>query len=570
MPDEVVGEKPSLAADEAVAAGDPALARGQAPQLVGVARGGKRFWARLPTIAALCIAIAWFASRSDLRVASVLDAVRGFSGRCLLVALGFALLQVLLQAARFTILVPRALEVSWSRAFRVTVVGQMLNIVAPARGGDVYKALALCPNGEGSRTRSVGVLAADKAADLLGLTAVALVLGLGRAFRGLGALRENGAGVLCLVALCVVIWAALAKWRATRIVRRLAIGVTHFGAGLASLRSPPRAITAVLCGAGAWLAEATTLIVLTHGAGGSLSCSQAMLALLALNVGIAVPVLPANLGSFEAGVALGLHQAGVPPPIALAIAFAHHGIQLLAMSAWGGAVSLIYCFAQSRSQGVFRVQQSDKVRALSHYEKSSAHYEAEVSRGLLRFMRDRERASVLRLLGPLRAGETFLDVGCGGGFYSLEAKRAAMSVCAVDAAAGMVDKLSSEIDEAHVRDVETLQLDGRTFDRVVCAGVMDFVQGPETAIVNLMRHVAPGGVLVVLAPRTGLQGIYYRLEKFAVGLRVNLFTADWFETIASPHGFRMTALDLPLPHNLVVRLEPKPARARLEHSRGQA
>jgi SAM-dependent methyltransferase len=134
-----------------------------------------------------------------------------------------------------------------------------------------------------------------------------------------------------------------------------------------------------------------------------------------------------------------------------------------------------------------------------------------------------------------------------------------MLVCAVDAAAGMVDKLAREIDEAHVRDVETLQFDGRTFDRVVCAGVLDFVQKPEAAIGNLMRHVAPGGVLVILAPRTGFQGFYYRLEKFAVGLRVNLFSADWFAVAAANHGFLVTSLDLPLPHNLVVRLEPKPS-----------
>jgi uncharacterized membrane protein YbhN (UPF0104 family)/SAM-dependent methyltransferase len=547
MPDELIYEKTPLAADAMAAQAEPQLAR----------RRTKRRPLRLFVLATLCVALAWVARRSDIRVESVVNTLRAFSGTSLLVALGFALLQIFLQTARFAILVPKSLNISWLRAFRVTAVGQILNIVAPARGGDVYKTLALCPSGEGSRTRSFGVVAADKAADVLGLAGVVLLLGLGHAFRWFGVLREDGARLVLVVALCVVVWAVLAKWRSTSVVRRLVLGVTHFGAGLASLRSPPRAITAVLLGAGAWLAEATTLIALTRGAGGSLSHSQAVLALLALNVGTAVPMLPANLGAFEAGVALGLHQAGVPPSSALAVAFAHHGIQLLVTSTWGGAVSLIYRFAQRGSQSVFRVQQSDKVRALSHYEKSSAHYEADVKRGPLRFMRDRERASVLRLLGPLRAGETFLDVGCGGGFYSLEAKRAAMLVCAVDAAAGMVDKLAREIDEAHVRDVETLQFDGRTFDRVVCAGVMDFVQEPNAAIVNLMRHVAPGGVLVILAPRTGFQGFYYRLEKFAVGLRVNLFSADWFAVAAANHGFLVTSLDLPLPHNLVVRLEPK-------------
>jgi ubiquinone/menaquinone biosynthesis C-methylase UbiE len=172
------------------------------------------------------------------------------------------------------------------------------------------------------------------------------------------------------------------------------------------------------------------------------------------------------------------------------------------------------------------------------------------------------------LLGPLLAGETFLDVGCGGGFYALEAKRAAMRVCAVDAALGMVERVSGKVDEAHVSDVETLHFSGRTFNRVVCAGVMDFVVNPEVAIENLMRQVGPGGVLVVLAPRRGLRGAYYQLEKRVVGLRINLFTAEWFEAAAQKNGFRVTSLELPLPHNLVVRLEPKPDCARAESTGG--
>jgi hypothetical protein len=39
-------------------------------------------------------------------------------------------------------------------------------------------------------------------------------------------------------------------------------------------------------------------------------------------------------------------------------------------------------------------------------------------------------------------------------------------------------------------------------------------------------------------------------------LRINLFTAEWFEAAAQKNGFRVTSLELPLPHNLVVRLEP--------------
>jgi ubiquinone/menaquinone biosynthesis C-methylase UbiE/uncharacterized membrane protein YbhN (UPF0104 family) len=512
--------------------------------------------ARLFVAALLGLAAVWFFLHANVRLKPVLKAVQSFSGVSLRAAVAFVLLQLLFQTARFVVLVPRSLRVGRLHALRVTAQGQLLNVFVPVRGGDVYKVFALCPNGAGASARALGVVAADKAADVSGLVLVLLFLGLGPALQWFGMSPAKGAVLVVAASLAFLTWVVSAKWRATSLVRRGVGLIAHFGAGLAALKQPRVALAAVVFSVAAWLAEATALVALTRGLGVSISHSQAMFALLALNVGIAVPVLPANLGAFEAGVALGLHQAGVPTVFAVAVAVTHHALQLAATVVWGAGATVVDGIARAEMGTAFRVKAQDKLRAVSHYEKASEHYESDVKRGPLRFMRERERASVLRLLGPLCAGETFLDVGCGGGFYALEAKRARMHVCAVDAAPGMVEKITGKVDEAHVTDVETLQIGGRAFNRVVCAGVMDFVVNPDTALENLMRQVGPGGVLVVLAPRRGLRGAYYQLEKRVVGLRINLFTPEWFEAAARKSGFRVTSLELPLPHNLVVRLEP--------------
>jgi ubiquinone/menaquinone biosynthesis C-methylase UbiE/uncharacterized membrane protein YbhN (UPF0104 family) len=511
---------------------------------------------RLLAAGLLGLAAVWFVSHANVRLKPVLRAVQSFSTASLRAAVAFVLLQLLFQTARFVVLVPKSLGVRRLHALRVTAQGQLLNVFVPARGGDVYKVFTLCPDGAGANARALGVVAADKAADVSGLASVLLFLGLGPALQWFGMSPAKGAVILVAATLAFLTWVVSAKWRAASLVQRGIALIAHFGAGLAALKQPRVALAAVAFSVAAWLAEATALIALTGGLGVSVSHSQAMFALLALNVGIAVPILPANLGAFEAGVALGLHQAGVPAVFAVAVAVTHHALQLAATVAWGGGATVVDGIARAGMGTAFRVKAQDKLRAVSHYERASERYESDVKRGPLRFMRERERASVLRLLGPLRAGETFLDVGCGGGFYGLEAKRARMRVCAVDAAPGMVEKIAGKVDEAHVTDVETLQFGGRTFNRVVCAGVMDFVVNPDTALENLMRQVGPGGVLVVLAPRRGLRGAYYQLEKRVVGLRINLFTAEWFEAAARKSGFRVTSLELPLPHNLVVRLEP--------------
>jgi 2-polyprenyl-3-methyl-5-hydroxy-6-metoxy-1,4-benzoquinol methylase/uncharacterized membrane protein YbhN (UPF0104 family) len=565
MSERVVGDEVSLAEADASSTPGAMASSAELEPNFQPARGNAPAWRRKPVrlllLVTASLTLAWIVRHSDIRVGATVDALRSFSQAHLAIAIAFVLLQAACQSARFAIVVPRALGVGSLRALRVTTVGQLLNVVLPARGGDVYKLLALCPSDRaGARAQALGVIAADKAADVLGLTAAVLLLGLGPALHLLGTLRESSAEFICVGLIAAVACLLVAKWRSSRIVARFTALVTHVGTGLAAARSPMRATGAVSLGTVAWLSEAAALAALARGVGCAVSPSQALFGLLALNISIAVPVLPANLGAFEAGVVLGLRHAGVSPGLGLAIALAHHGIELAVTALFGSAGAILRALARPRVKSAFLVRNSDKIRALSHYENSSQHYEKHVQRGPLRLMRDRERASVLRLLGPLHAGNTFLDVGCGGGFYALHAKRAAMSVCAVDAAPGMIERLTSRVDEALVCDVETLQLANRTFDRVVCAGVLDFVAKPELAIANLMRHVAPGGALVILAPRTGWGGFYYRLEKLAVGLRINRYTPAWFSDAASRAGFHLTSLDLPLPHNLVVRLEPAAPR----------
>ena len=151
----------------------------------------------------------------------------------------------------------------------------------------------------------------------------------------------------------------------------------------------------------------------------------------------------------------------------------------------------------------------------------------------------------------LAPGLSLADVGCGTGFYALEAKRVGMRVCAIDVVPEMLAELQGIVDEVKVRDVESLA-DSGPFDRVICAGVLDFVADPACAFRNLCGLVAAGGRLVVLAPRMGPGGWLYRVEKFCVGLRVNLFDVEWLISRASENGLRVAQMRTPLPGNIVL------------------
>lgn len=209
--------------------------------------------------------------------------------------------------------------------------------------------------------------------------------------------------------------------------------------------------------------------------------------------------------------------------------------------------------SQSHSSGG-AVHAKDKARALAYFSgRARTYHRTHVDRWPFNHVLGRERRAVLSL-GRWAPGKTFLDAGCGAGFYARHAKAAGMHVTAVDASEAMVREASPWADVTQVADVENFEL-GMTFHGVVCAGVLDFVLSPEVALGNLFKHVSQDGWLVVLVPRQGLGGLLYRVEKGLRLMGVNLFSRAWLEERARSAQLRLTGYVEPLPHNLVARFE---------------
>lgn len=200
--------------------------------------------------------------------------------------------------------------------------------------------------------------------------------------------------------------------------------------------------------------------------------------------------------------------------------------------------------------GHFRVKSTDKSRAFALYQQYGFKYQEVVTRGIGRYLRDRERGATLEL-ARFQRGETMLDMGTGAGFYALRAQGAGAQVTAVDIVPEMVTYLTGQVDEIFVSDVESFRSE-RLFDCVVCAGVLDFVLRPDLAISNLCRLVSPGGRLVLSVPRVGLGGWGYRLEKRWHGISINLFEEAWCIAQAAEGGLKHLETRKPLPNNMVI------------------
>ena len=220
----------------------------------------------------------------------------------------------------------------------------------------------------------------------------------------------------------------------------------------------------------------------------------------------------------------------------------------------GAAAAALHCSAVPSG-----ISENSKQRAIRHYDERAETYGELVTRGPLRYLRARERRSVLALASlDDPSVRTVIDVGCGDGFYACAAKRAGKWVHALDAAPAMVERVRPEVDRATVADLETLALPER-YDVVLCCGVLEFATRPAAAFEALCRLCAPGGRLIVQVPRAGPGGLLYQLEKWLSGLRVNMYRERWLVERAACQGLVLAAAQRPLPFNQVLLFVHRPS-----------
>lgn len=171
----------------------------------------------------------------------------------------------------------------------------------------------------------------------------------------------------------------------------------------------------------------------------------------------------------------------------------------------------------------------------NHFDAEAATY-AKRSAGLLWGpLRRREARAILKALDP-KPGERILDAGCGAGHYALLIREHGADVVGVDGSAKMVAAAKANGIEASEHDLEASSPPGGPFDKILCAGVLEFCENPSTVIVNLIRALKKeGGSLVLMAPRESLLGRLYQRHHAKHGVRCRLYDREFFDQLAQAH-----------------------------------
>lgn len=126
----------------------------------------------------------------------------------------------------------------------------------------------------------------------------------------------------------------------------------------------------------------------------------------------------------------------------------------------------------------------------------------------------------------LQRGERLLDLGCGGGRHAFEAMKRGATVVALDysepelkdvkatagamLAAGEIDW--SEYGGVVGGDALDVPFPDDTFDRIICAEVLEHIWDDDRAIAELVRVLRPGGRLAATVPTRWPERVSWALD----------------------------------------------------------
>jgi hypothetical protein len=223
-------------------------------------------------------------------------------------ALSLNLASVFFRVIRWRILLQDRFVSSWGKLTVALLVGQAVNVVAPARLGDLARATLISAEGA---AYTLGTIALEGFLDLLMLAALALfsfsrvALPIGWQKAGRGLLATAG---IVLVAMVLIVagrrWIAdaleqlLGRWQHP-LAKRAWEAIDQTLTSLRIMRKPSQFLIALVCTISIWALYGAVNYVLFEAVSTQVPLLVPFFLLVVLQLGVAVPSSPGRIGVFH-------------------------------------------------------------------------------------------------------------------------------------------------------------------------------------------------------------------------------------------------------------------------------
>ena len=244
------------------------------------------------------------------------------------------------------LLAASGIKVATRDAVEIFCLAWWVNALAPARLGDVYRAYLLRAEADAPLPKTFGTLLIERVADILGIFALAVTMGLlsfgGRIAPDVEWLLLVGIGLAAGIIALVAALRVTRGWVGRRLPRRAASVWRGFQEGTAASLAPDRA--AVIAGVtiGIWLLDGLRLylVIVALGLGADVAFTAAVFVALISTLFSILPLTPAGVGFVEAGIVYGLSLFGLGSNAGAATAIADRSITFVSVLVLGAILYL--------------------------------------------------------------------------------------------------------------------------------------------------------------------------------------------------------------------------------------
>jgi uncharacterized membrane protein YbhN (UPF0104 family) len=284
---------------------------------------------RLLAIAAIAVGLWWFGRTMDFaKLGAELGKAKIWP---LVVAAALNFVCLWGKAACWRVMLAPRHQVSTLRLFRYTIATFTASAIAPARAGEVLRVWLLKRRHGVPAADSAAVAVAEKLLDVI--TMLILVAPVPWLLPDLPSWVARGiaigaAGAIALFLVLVIAIGRVDPTKPPTLIRR-------FLTGMHVLRSPRRLLAALGTLFVVWFADLGMVMAVLYALDVHLPIAAGLLILFALNLAIAVPSTPAQVGALEAGAVAALLLLHVDREVALAFALLYHALQVIPLIAAG-------------------------------------------------------------------------------------------------------------------------------------------------------------------------------------------------------------------------------------------